>query len=238
VEQLSFLDFAHSLPSRTSLAVLAMKPYDGTAVLELNPALVFPLLEALLGGTVKGPVSFHRETTEIEQSILDGLLREILDDLENAWLPVAPMKFAIEGHETEPHLLQILPRNEAVVAIRIEVGIGGTSGMMNLCIPCIVVKRLRQTFDQPCIPRKARAPGDEYDRVLRLIQPAGIHLDARLQGPTLRLQALLDLQQGDVLALDYPLARPVNLIVNGKLKYVGKVIASGARRALEIQRLV
>jgi len=239
VEQLSFVEFAHSLPSPTSLIALAMKPYDGSAVLELNPSLVFPLLEMLLGGTLKGTAaSLNREITEIEQSILDGLLRVILHDLEAAWATVAPMEFVIEGHETEPQLLQILAQNEAVVAISIEVRIGEMSGMMNIGIPSIVVKMLRQKFDQHRTVRKAQSTDDEHARVLRLIQAAAIHLDARLRGPTLDLRALLELRKGDVLAFDYPLERSVDLMINGKLKYAGGIVTKGAKRALEIHSVI
>ncbi len=236
VEQLSFSEFTHSLPSPTSLITMAMKPYDGSAVLELNPALVFPLVEMLLGGSGKQPTTLHREITEIEQSILDGLVRVILRDLEAAWSAIAPMEFAIENHETEPTLLQILAQNEAVVAISIEVRIGEVAGMMNLGIPSIVVKMLRQKFDNHRTVRKSQSSEDESTRMLRLIEPASIHLDARLQGPTLGVGTLLDLQVGDVLAFDYPVSRPLDLLVNGKLKYEGGVVANGAKRALSIQR--
>jgi len=74
VEQLAFIEFAQMLPSPTSLVALGMKPFDGSAVLELNPSLVFPVLEMLLGGTGQSAQKPDREITEIEQSILDGLL--------------------------------------------------------------------------------------------------------------------------------------------------------------------
>src|SRR6266446_4295118 len=53
VEQISFREFTQCLPSPTCMASLGMKPYEGNAVLELNPALVFPILEMLLGGSGK-----------------------------------------------------------------------------------------------------------------------------------------------------------------------------------------
>src|SRR6266436_8445627 len=68
VEQLSFMEFTQCLPSPTILIALGMKPYDGNAVLEINPSLVFPILEMLLGGSGK-TVRVEREVTEIEQSI-------------------------------------------------------------------------------------------------------------------------------------------------------------------------
>src|SRR5215472_4008687 len=101
VEQLSFAEFTQCLPSPTVLVSLGMKPFDGNAVMELNPSLVFPLLEMLLGGNGKGH-ALSRETTEIEQSILDMLFRIILHDLGQAWQTVTNIAFTVEGRETEP----------------------------------------------------------------------------------------------------------------------------------------
>src|SRR2546430_8746861 len=50
VEQLAFIEFTQALPSPTTIAALGMKPYDGNAMLELSPALEFPIFEMLLGG--------------------------------------------------------------------------------------------------------------------------------------------------------------------------------------------
>src|ERR1700761_6808156 len=111
VEQLSFMEFTQCLPSPTSLIALGMKPFDGNAVLELNPSLVFPILEMLLGGPGKTPMKMSREVTEIEESILDGLIRIVLNDLRASWSGVTAIDFSIESHETEPQLLQILAPN-------------------------------------------------------------------------------------------------------------------------------
>ena len=238
VEQVSFVEFTQILPSPTSLIALGLKPYDGSAVLELNPSLVFPILEMLLGGAGTSGKKMEREITEIEQSILDSMLRIILNDLRAAWSAVAAIEFSIEAHETEPQLLQFLAPTEAVVAISMEVRIGDSSGMMNIGIPSIVVKMLRQKFDQQWSVRKTQATEDEHARMLRLIRPAIVRLDARLQGPKLGVQALLDLQEGDVLAFDYPVERPIDFAVNGRLKYQGEVVVTGRKRAFQIHEFV
>jgi flagellar motor switch protein FliM len=238
VEQLSFMEFTQCLPSPTCMISLGMRPFDGNAVLEINPTLVFPILEMLLGGSGKVATKINREITEIEQNIMEGLLRIVLHDLRTAWHAVTNIDFAIENFETEPQLLQILAPNEAVVAISMEVRIGDTAGMMNIGIPSIIIKMLRQKFDQQWSVRKTRATEEERARVLRLIRPAIMHLDARLQGPTLGVETLLDLQEGDVLAFDYPMDRPLDIIVNGKLKYQGEVVSTGRKRAFQIRQLV
>ena len=159
-------------------------------------------------------------------------------DLRTSWQAVTTLEFSIESHETEPQLLQILAPNEAVVAISTEVRIGETAGMMNIGIPSIIVKMLRQKFDQQWSVRKTRATEEEHQRVMQLIRPAAIHLDARLQGPKLNVSDLLDLREGDVLEFDYPAGRPVDVTVNGRLKYRGEVVTSGRKRAIEVQELV
>ncbi|MDQ2950576.1 MAG: flagellar motor switch protein FliM [Acidobacteriota bacterium] len=234
VEQLSFMEFSQCLPSPTCLVSLGMKPFEGNAVLEINPALIFPIIEMLLGGNAKSPLKLSRELTEIEQTILDGLYRIIMHDLKNAWQAVTAMEFSIESRETDPQLLQILAPNEAVVAVSIEIRAGDNAGMMNIGIPSIVVKMLRHKFDQQWSVRRSESTEQEHARVLRLIKPAALSLDGRLQGPTLSVEDLMALAEGDVLAFDFPVEKPLDLVINGKLKFRGNVVTSGRKRAFQI----
>ena len=234
VEQLSFMEFSQCLPSPSCLVSLSMRPYEGNAVLEINPALVFPIIEMLLGGSTRSLLKISREITEIEQSVLDGLFRITLQDLKTAWHAVTPLEFTIEAHETEPQLLRILAPNEAVVAVSMEVRIGDNAGMLNIGIPSIVVKMLRHKFDQQWSVRKSESTEQEQARVLRLIRPSRVLLDGRLEGPTLRVEDLMDLKEEDVLTFDYPVGRVVDLCINGKLKFRGRVVSTGRKRAFQI----
>jgi flagellar motor switch protein FliM len=79
----------------------------------------------LLGGNGKGSAKINREITEIEKSILDGLFRILLQAFRAAWQAVSFIDFTVESHETEPAVVQMLAPNEAVVAIRMELRVGG-----------------------------------------------------------------------------------------------------------------
>jgi len=237
VEQISFMEFLQCLPSPSCLVSLAMTPYEGSAVLEMNPTLVFPVLEMLLGGTAKSLMKINREITEIEQSVLDGLFRITLNDLKSAWRTVTPMDFNIESYEAEPQLLRILAPNEAVVAVAMEVKIGDNAGMMNIGIPSIVVKMLRHKLDQQWSVRRTESTEAEQSRILHLIRNSRLLIDSRLAGPTLRVDELMDLKEGDVLAFDYPVGRLMELNVNGLLKYRGRVVAAEGKRGFLIEEL-
>ena len=234
VEQLSYSEFLDCLPSPTCLASLGLKPYDGNAILELNSTLIFPVLEILLGGDGKQQFTAQREVTEIEQVLLSGFFQIVLRDLHEAWKFVTPIEFGIERIETEPQFLQILAPTEAVVAVAIEIRLGDAVGMMNVAMPAIIIKMMRQRFDQQWLLRKASSTDAEQTRVLNLIQSAELPAEAILSGPRMLLRDLVDLEEGDVLGLEFPTARPVDLLLSGSKKYRGEVVNSGSRAAFRV----
>jgi flagellar motor switch protein FliM len=189
----------------------------------------------LLGGTGRAPFKADREITEIEQTILDGLFRIILHDLKDAWATVTMLDFRIEAHETEPQLLQILAPNEAVVAVSVEIRIGDISGMMNIGIPSIIIKMLRQKFDQQWSSRHSETTEDGRELVLRLIEPSTAWCDARLRGPHLTVADLLKLDTGDVVVFDYAADKEVDLLINGSHKFRGRMASNGRKRCLQIR---
>ncbi len=236
VEQLSYAEFVEGLPSPTCLACLSMRPYDRTAILELNPSLTFQVLETVLGGKGRSCAALKREITEIEQRLLDTFLRILLQDLKQAWETVAEIDFAVDSMETEPQFLQVVDPNEAFVVVGVEVRIGETIGMMNVAYPSLVIKMLRGKFDQHWSLRRMRSNGSELERVLQLVAPARLTVDARIEGPKLMLSDLLSLAPGDVIPLDFPLSRPIDGLVAGKPKFRGRIADAGNKRALLIHQ--
>jgi flagellar motor switch protein FliM len=234
VEQLSYAEFLECLPSPTCIASISLKPYDGNAVLELNSSLIFPILEILLGGDGKLQFSSQREITEIEQVLLDGLFRIILRDLGEAWRFVTLIDFAIDTIETEPQFLQILAPTEAVVAVAIEIRIGDSIGMMNIAMPSIIIKMMRQKFDQQWSLRKSVSTEGEQARVLDLIRPSLLNSEVLLTGPQLLLRDLVNLECGDVVSFEYPANRALTMTLNGKEKFNGEMVASGRRAAFRV----
>jgi len=237
VEQLSFGEFLQYLPVPTCISSIGMRPLDGNSVLEINPSLVLPMLDILLGGTGAAAQEAQRELTEIEQSICEGVLRVVLHDLHEAWAPVADIDFRVEGIENQPQLMQILSTNEAIVAIGFEITLGEARGMMNLGVPSIIVKMLGQKFEQQWSIRRRGVSKKEQTRIRSIARSIPVNVDARLAGATLKVKELLELSKGDVLSLDLPIKRPAELRVNGLRKFAGEVVAAGAMRAVLVDRV-
>jgi flagellar motor switch protein FliM len=237
VEQLSFGEFLQYLPTPTCISNISLTPTEGNAVLDLNPSLVFPMLDILLGGSGGVSPQDTRELTEIEISILEGVIRLVLHDLTEAWAPVGDIKFEIEATETQPQLMQILSPNEAIVAIGFEITMGDARGMMNFGIPSILVKMMGQGFEQQWSIRRRASSETEQARMRHLVKRLPMDLEARIKGTHMRLRDLLKLGAGDVVSLEVPVRRPAQINVNGVRKFEGEIVIAGNQRGLVVDRL-
>jgi flagellar motor switch protein FliM len=237
VEQLSYGEFLEGLPSPSCIVSLSLRPYDGNALIEISPSLVFPILEIILGGKGKSSDNRKREITEIEQHLLDTLFRIILNDLREAWKSVAIINFKIETIATEPQMVQILSPTEAVVAIAIEIRIGDNAGTLNVAIPAINIKMIGQKFEQQWMLRKTDPTEAEQDRMMALLRQSSITLDGRLVGPRLTVRDLLELEIGDCLKFDYLIEKRIDCLMNGVGKFKGQVIDCNNKRSFVVEQL-
>jgi flagellar motor switch protein FliM len=104
-------------------------------------------------------------------------------------------------------------------------------------MPSIVIKMMRQKFDQQWSVRKTHASTAEQARVLRLLRESQFSVEARLEGPTLAVRDLLALSEGHLLVFDYPVERSVELLVNGTRKYTAQMVGSGKRRGCVVEKI-
>ena len=77
VDQLTYEEFIRSIPTPTTLAIINMDPLKGNAILEIDPAVTFSIIDRLFGGTGEGTKSQH-ELTDIETSVMEGIIVRIL----------------------------------------------------------------------------------------------------------------------------------------------------------------
>ena len=141
VDQLTYDEFIRSIPTPTTLAVIDMQPLKGYAALEIDPACTFAILDRILGGP--GDLLEHQhELTDIEKSIITGVIQKIIGNLREAWQPLLDLQPKLERMETNPQFLQIVPPTEMVILVSIEYKISDVEGMINLCVPYLTVESI------------------------------------------------------------------------------------------------
>jgi|SRR5579871_1409184 len=229
LEQISYAEFVEGFASPTFIAYIGLHPYDGSAVMEMSPALVFTFVELLLGGGATNPIKPQRKISDIEKGLMKNLFRILLRELSEAWKNVTDIHFAVQSLVDEPQVLHVLAPAEAVVTIAIDVQVGNTTGLINLAIPSIFIKRLRHMFER--LRRVHRAESRRYDQahVAELLQEAKLTLEARLDGCSICAHDLMELKPGDVLTLDYPVDREAVASLNGEVMFTGKIAPANSK---------
>jgi len=235
LEQISYSAFIKTLPDPTLFTSVGMRPLDANLVLEMNPSLVFPMIDMILGGPGE-VLPDNRNLTEIEMNLIEGVLRLAMRDLKGAWQPIMEPDFFLEGKGTKAQMFQIVSPAETVIAVHLELKIGENSGLMNLCIPSRVLKLLRARFDQQWSVRRQKPIGSETERIFELVKMVPLSLSSEIMSSRLTVGDLLKVSVGDVIELNERVTDPVFLCVGGIPKFSGRVVLRRGKKAFEISR--
>ncbi len=221
VEQFNYSEFLMSLPDPTAFYAVSLHPFDGLAALELSPSVAFSMIDRMLGGN-GSTVAPNRGLTEIEQNVIDAVVRLLLENITELWKPVGGLQFGIHARETRPQMLQISAPNEIVILLVFDIRVGDARGMLNLALPATIIETLGANFSQGWARnRKEQSDADRArltENIGRIPMPVTGVLESRFLAGD-----LLQLRPGDVIALGRDARAPIDVKVNGASKFAGRL---------------
>ncbi len=236
VDQLTYEEFIRSIPTPTTLAVVSMDPLKGQAILEIDPSVTFTIIDRLFGGSGEGS-KLNRELTDIEHSVMEGIIVRILGNMREAWTQVIDLRPRLSQIETNPQFAQIVPPNDMVVLITLETKVGEVEGMTNLCIPYItiepVISKLSAQYWYSSIRKGAT---DENMSIIQSrLETVELPVIAEIGEVEITMQEVLDLMVGDVVKLtDTKISSDMALRIGGRKKYKCRPGVVGSRVAIQI----
>jgi len=235
---MTYGEFLMSLPNPTSFNVFSMKPLEGSGVIEINPSIAFPMLDRLLGG--KGePFDASREFSDIELSLFETILRVMMSTLKEAWGPVMEIYPAIESKESSPNVVQIVAQNEIVVMVVMEIIIGHSSGMMNICYPVISLEPvLPKLASRDLMLNETNSKKSRNKELQVLLGGAKVTVEANLGESELTLRDILELDSGDIIRLNSPADDTVILSIDGKDRFKGEIGLRRFRKSVQITEII
>lgn len=238
VDQMTYGEFLMSLPNPTSFNVFSMKPLEGSGVLEINPSIAFPMLDRLLGG--KGePFEAGREFSDIELSLFETILRVMMGTLKEAWGPVTEVYPAVESKESSPNVVQIVAQNEIVVMVVMEIVIGHSSGMMNICYPVIALEPvLPKLASRDLMLNETSSKKSRNQELKVLLGGAQVLVEAELGEAELSVGEVLDLVSGDIIRLKSAANDVVTVSVDKKERFRGVVGLRRFRKSIQITEMI
>lgn len=236
VDQVPYEEFIRSIPILTVIHVLELSPLEGKVVLEMNPQIVFAILDLLMGGTIHGSYR-ERELTDIEVSLLTTILSRMTDFLSDAWRNVSVLQPEFVSLESNPQFLQLTTPNETVLVITLSAKVGSATGLMTMCIPHVTIEPLlphltRQYFMEETKNKVASNPAEE--KVAKHLQGVPVSVTVKLGDSELSVQELLDLQIGDTITLNQKIRKPVLVSIDDVPTYLAGVGRMKQRYAVKI----
>lgn len=238
VDQLTFSEFVMSISNPSCIYVFKMEPLDGSAIVEINPSLVFFIIDRLFGGQGK-PSEQNRELTQIEQNVIHRIVERGLSDLKDVWEHIGVFSPRIETYETNPQFVQIAPPGETVILISLEVRMQNASGLMSLCFPYMLLDSVISNLSgESWMSSQSTSTKETHDLLDNEIRALQVPVTAVIGQTRISIRDLLQLQRGDILCLDKKKEDDILLQIGGKTKMAGKTGLIGRKKAIEITRVV
>lgn len=229
VDQIPYEEFIRSIPTKTILNVYSMEPLNGRIIFEFNPTIAYTMLDRMLGGSGQS-VNKIDSLTEIETTLMSQLFEKALENLQEAWESIITIHPILEEFEINPQFLQLVSPNETVVVVSLESTIGDSSGMINICIPHVVLEpiipKLSAHYWMQNTETKERKP-EEYKAISKGINNAELDVTISLGETKISLEELLYLQEGDMLLLNQEIEHALTLYVD---KYPKFLVQPGKRK--------
>ncbi len=237
VDQLTYEEFIRSIPTPTTLAVVNMDPLKGNAVLEIDPAITFCMIDRLFGGRGVTATNKNRDLTDIEQSVMEGIIVRILANMREAWTQVIDLRPRLAQIETNPQFAQIVPPSEMVVLITLETKVGDEEGMMNFCIPYITIEPIiSKLSSQFWFSSVRRSSTTQYLGTLKeKLSSVDMEVVAEVGSINLPVRDVLALKVGDVVRLsNTKVGEPFTLSVGNKKKFYCQPGIVGKKMAVQV----
>lgn len=238
VDQLTYEEFIRSIPNPTTLGIINMDPLKGSAVMEIDPAITFSIIDRLFGGKGEGS-KVNRDLSDIEQSVMENIIVRILGNLREAWSQVIDLRPRLGQIETNPQFAQIVPPTEMVVLVTLETKVGEVEGMMNFCIPYLTIEPIISKLSAQYMYSSVRSGGttENLNILKERLSMIGITVSAEIGNMDLTVRDVLSLKLGDVIRLpDVRIGDPMILKIGNRDKFMCRPGVVGNKLAVQITK--
>ena len=240
VDQLTYSEFVFSLENPTCFNLINAEPLEGQLIVDINPSVLFPMIDRLLGGSAGGETPARRPLTEIELRLVSRITGLFLKEMQHAWENVMNLDLSVERVESNPQLVQIIPANEVVVLISFELTVGETRGMVNLCIPFNSIEHIGHKLTaNSWVSYSKRPPTAESIQLISdRISAAPVEMVIELAQTSIATADLINLRVGDIIASEKDIHDPLVVSVEGRPKFHARPGQIKGRKAIEVMAIL
>ena len=239
VDQFGYSEYSNSLSNPAFLNIIDFKPLNGQIIIDISTNLIYTIIDRLLGGAGVEKQEV-RGFTEIELSLLKRMMQRVVNDLREPWTNVIDARPILEKIETNPQFAQIVPPNETIALVTMNIQIGSLEGMMNICIPYILLEPIVDKLNTKLwFTTSVKEYSKEDEDVLknRILQTK-VPLVAYLGHTKALVKDIVNLRVGDIIKLEKNQETTIDIKVGSNIKFKGEIGTSNNKIAVKILEAV
>ncbi len=223
-------------PNFCSLSTYKLHPLKGSILVKLDAGMISAMVERFYGGSGTRPAAERKEFTRSEDRIRAKLSDEAMKAVIAAWADLLPMEMSLVSREHDPQALVFADANDQLLSQTFTLDMGKNSEWtIELMFPLVALRQL-----EPLLATNAPDEIHMKDplwqaRLAR--QMGGIRLPAKtvLARPTLTLNELLNLKNGDVIPVT--IERYLPLLMGNRVLAQGTLGEQSGRAAFMIEKI-
>jgi len=221
-------EFLKTLAQPTNINLIQIKPLRGTALIVIDPDLIFLFVDNFFGGDgrfqVKGT---GREFTPTEQRTIQRVLNIIFDSYSKAWDPVYKISMSFLRSEINTQFANIAGPTELVAITTFRIDIGAIGGLVNFCFPYSMIEPIRELLSNDLQGQPENVDDTWTELMKQQLKSAEVEAIADLCTISTSLRKVMNMKVGDII--------PVNLNSLIELKVDGVPILNGSYGQFEDQ---
>jgi flagellar motor switch protein FliM len=231
-----FSEYVPTLEGPTSLNLVRFSPLSGTALVILEPKLVFTVIDNFFGGTGRHSKIEGREFTATEMQIIHMLLAQVFAGMKDAWTPVLAIDMEYMNSETNPQFANIVSPTEIVIVSKFHVQLEGGGGDVHVTLPYSMIEPIKGVLKAGM--QSDRAEKDErWAQSLRdQLEDTEVDLTTVLCQARVTLGQLIDLRPGDVVPCNFD--GKATILADGLPLLRGELGQQRGRQVVKVDRMI
>lgn len=245
IDESIFYEYNNALSDSVLMCVVDFvmpetKKSFGQILVNVSKPLAFSIIDKLMGGD-GDDFKYERDFTDIELSILDNLLRQIMNQMQDAWQNTVPIAVEFNKIETNARFIQNIGYNDTVLLIVLDTVVKNLSDKITVCIPTMTIDEIFKKSES--VLRMGRKMSDgqaekDKEAIMEYLKASHLNVVGILGGTELSLHDVLNIQVGDVIVLDDKTDEDVILKVEEKTWFKGKWGVKRKRNSIKIKEIL
>ena len=230
ISQRSYEEYVTELETQTLMVPISVPPLAGTGILQFSLPTALSAIDHMLGGP--GGKQPPRTLTEIETTILRGLLDQMVDVLRYSFESIVAIHPSIDSIEYNPQFVAAATATDAMVVGEFEMVIGTETCPLTICLPLTPLLPKLTTQRTRVDSADATMVNNETARQLReRLGDVPVEITVRFSPVDLSPARILSLAEGDIVALSHKVGAPLTLRAGGVTFAKAMAGKSGSRLA-------